>query len=607
MLSKARGTMLCAYLTAAWLVPEQLPAKDFKGAELRTYAAYTYGRFEVNYRASFGAGQTSTFFTYHELSGGIDDWNEIDIEMLGRYTNDIQFNTITSGQTNHVHHQYLPFDPTADYHTYAFEWTPEYVAWFVDGAEVYRQTGSHITTLNKPQKIMMNIWPPAYTDWVGALDERFLPFQAYYDWVSYAAYTPGRGNCGTNNDFTLQWRDDFDTWDTNRWAKATHTWQGNNSDFIPDNCVFKDGKMILCLTDAVNIGLTDKRAPFALSAYCLNDTIIVAFSERLNRTSAEKLSNYSLSGVTIKSATLQTDYRTVKLVVDAIDPRQTYNLALLGIKDQAPVANTLTGQVIPVQFPPQWSFPLKINVGGNATGDWLADQDWNESRAYGRIGGLQNNYPGQAITGTDDQLVFQTEQVNIVNYKVRLPNGKYRVTLWFAENYYTAPEERVFEINIEGAYVVRGLDIYRLAGAHNAYSLVVDEVIIRDGILDIHFGDLRSSPILNGLQIESSSALKTPDQQGLIRPFKLLPNFPNPFNATTNLRFNLTQPAHVTITIFDQCGRRVDLLCDTFFEIGDHTLIWQPQLPSGVYFARLATKSDNDKGLSCVQKLTLLR
>ena len=44
------------------------------------------------------------------------------------------------------------------------------------------------------------------------------------------------------------WEDNFDSWDTNRWEKATHTWDGNNADFIYGNVVFMSGYMILCLT-----------------------------------------------------------------------------------------------------------------------------------------------------------------------------------------------------------------------------------------------------------------------------------------------------------------------------------------------------------------------
>lgn len=140
---------------------------------------------------------------------------------------------------NHVHHQWVNFNPALDFHIYAIEWTPEYVAWFIEGDEVYRQTGERVSTLDKPQKIMMNIWNPAYKGWVGSWDNRILPLFAYYDWVSYSSYTPGSGNTGTVNNFSLQWKDDFDIWNQSRWQKATHTFEGNNCDFIPENVFLK--------------------------------------------------------------------------------------------------------------------------------------------------------------------------------------------------------------------------------------------------------------------------------------------------------------------------------------------------------------------------------
>jgi beta-glucanase (GH16 family) len=144
-------------------------SKDFKGAEYRTKLSYTYGRFEARIKSSYREGMLSSFFTYYDGGGGIGNWNEIDIEIMGRYFDNAQFNTITPNQTNHVAHKPMQTSPHQEYHTYAFEWTPEYVAWFIDGVEVLKQTGAHIQTLTLPQKIMMNIWNPAYESWAGIL------------------------------------------------------------------------------------------------------------------------------------------------------------------------------------------------------------------------------------------------------------------------------------------------------------------------------------------------------------------------------------------------------------------------------------------------------
>ncbi|MBC8216277.1 MAG: family 16 glycosylhydrolase [Candidatus Marinimicrobia bacterium] len=234
-----------------------LSAKPYCGGELRTLESFRYGRFEVRMKSAPGSGVVSSFFTYHDYtSGGAENWNEIDIEFLGQYNDDIQFNAITPGQNHHVYHQPLNYNPHEEFHIYAFEWTPDYVAWFVDGVEVYQQSGNHIAELDKYQKIMMNIWPPIYEDWVGPFDPNILSVYAIYDWVKYYAYVPGSGNTGTGNNFIQLWEDPFDGWNTARWGKATHTFDGNNADFIHQNVVFQYGYMILCLTTPNNTGYT---------------------------------------------------------------------------------------------------------------------------------------------------------------------------------------------------------------------------------------------------------------------------------------------------------------------------------------------------------------
>ena len=293
-------------------------AKDFKGAEYRTKLSFTYGRFEVKIKSPGKEGVLCSFFTYYDGGGGIDTWNEIDIEIMGRYNNAVQFNAITPGQVNHVRQQVLDFNPALDFHTYGFEWTPTYVSWFVDGVEVHKQTGAHILTLTRAQKLMMNIWNPTYANWAGQWNPDILPAFAYYDSVKYYSYTPGSGNYGTNNDFTHSWTDPMDAFDTNRWAKATHTFNGNNCDFIPENAVFQNNVMALCLTTTGNIGYTDLKGPVALWGRIEGDKINIFFSEELDITTGTSASSYILNGTVINSILLKEDKRTVQLSVTVL-------------------------------------------------------------------------------------------------------------------------------------------------------------------------------------------------------------------------------------------------------------------------------------------------
>ncbi|MGA9119157.1 MAG: family 16 glycosylhydrolase, partial [Bacteroidota bacterium] len=150
--------------------------KPYRGAEYRTIGTMTYGRFEVRMRSAPVSGMLSSFFTYYDAAS---PWNEIDIETMGRYSNEIQFNTIVPANgNNHVQRQTVPFNPHAAFHVLGFEWTPDYVAWRIDGEEVYRQTGTHISQLVKPQKIMMNVWQPADVSWAGSFSAAQLPVYA---------------------------------------------------------------------------------------------------------------------------------------------------------------------------------------------------------------------------------------------------------------------------------------------------------------------------------------------------------------------------------------------------------------------------------------------
>jgi len=69
--------------------------------------------------------------------------------------------------------------------------------------------------------------------------------------------------------------------------------------------------------------------------------------------------------------------------------------------------------------------------------------------------------------------------------------------------------------------------------------------------------------------------------------FELDQNFPNPFNASTTLRFTLSARSRVLLEIYDILGRRITTLVDEVREAGFHVEQWSAVVPSGAYFARL--------------------
>lgn len=78
------------------------------------------------------------------------------------------------------------------------------------------------------------------------------------------------------------------------------------------------------------------------------------------------------------------------------------------------------------------------------------------------------------------------------------------------------------------------------------------------------------------------------DKNALPQKIVLNQNFPNPFNASTTIRYELPERAHVRIDICDLIGRKVTTLLDGLQPAGFHQLLWKAEgLSSGIYFYKI--------------------
>ena len=115
-------------------------AKGYKSGELETTNRYGFGAFEARIRSAQGPGVISTFFLWRPGSETAPTvpWHEIDFEM-GQAAGDYQTQVMTPGsspplyRTEHVVNHALPSRAWQAYYTYRMEWTPTYIAFFVDG------------------------------------------------------------------------------------------------------------------------------------------------------------------------------------------------------------------------------------------------------------------------------------------------------------------------------------------------------------------------------------------------------------------------------------------------------------------------------------------
>lgn len=74
--------------------------------------------------------------------------------------------------------------------------------------------------------------------------------------------------------------------------------------------------------------------------------------------------------------------------------------------------------------------------------------------------------------------------------------------------------------------------------------------------------------------------------------YYLFPNYPNPFNGSTIISFNLPRYEHATLIVYDLLGREIAKLFDKEMDVGIHTIVFSAQqykLASGVYLYSLKT------------------
>ena len=84
--------------------------------------------------------------------------------------------------------------------------------------------------------------------------------------------------------------------------------------------------------------------------------------------------------------------------------------------------------------------------------------------------------------------------------------------------------------------------------------------------------------------------------------------YPNPFNPSTRIPYTLKAPSHVTITVVDVVGRKVETLVDAIRPAGAYEAVWNgldregTPAASGVYFARMEAD-----GVHSAKKMILLK
>ena len=89
---------------------------------------------------------------------------------------------------------------------------------------------------------------------------------------------------------------------------------------------------------------------------------------------------------------------------------------------------------------------------------------------------------------------------------------------------------------------------------------------------------------VSGVGIHGNTQINTANN------FELYQNFPNPFNPTTNIRFDIPKSSFVKLIIYNSLGKEIEILVNQKLKLGSYTVDWNASdYSSGVYFYKLIT------------------
>ncbi|MEW6511077.1 MAG: T9SS type A sorting domain-containing protein [Bacteroidota bacterium] len=131
-------------------------------------------------------------------------------------------------------------------------------------------------------------------------------------------------------------------------------------------------------------------------------------------------------------------------------------------------------------------------------------------------------------------------------------------------------------------------------------SAITISAILKDDTLSALLSDEGPIPIPRygdaPTGVENKPATKP---QGM----SLFQNFPNPFNPSTKITFQLSAPSDVKLTVYDVLGREVAVLVNETEEVGTYAMLFDASaLSSGVYLYRLTAGETSQ-----VRKMLLMR
>ncbi len=180
-----------------------------------------------------------------------------------------------------------------------------------------------------------------------------------------------------------------------------------------------------------------------------------------------------------------------------------------GTPDQCAEVFNRTGALFHDAFSLARSLGIKTCIGTETPlriPPYILEKSVSPDASVQAVGGQNANYAGSPIDDTDDDPLYQSVRYNLDAYRFKVPNGSYKVTLKFAEVAYDNPGARVFDVSVQGNKVIEKLDLFAKVGKNKVYDVVLPDIVVTDGTLNIDFGKVVELPAIAAIAIEGGGA-----------------------------------------------------------------------------------------------------
>ncbi len=119
------------------------------------------------------------------------------------------------------------------------------------------------------------------------------------------------------------------------------------------------------------------------------------------------------------------------------------------------------------------------------------------------------------------------------------------------------------------------------------FTGVPEYMALKQYISMLHFLNYKSMGRIAEVSGDNFAIDEEENSTEALASYNLSDNYPNPFNPSTKISYEIPELANVSLRVYDMSGREVAELVNQMQQPGSYDVIFNASLSSGVYFYKL--------------------